>query len=94
MLALKWTNSMKWALLPSLLLAAPGSWKDLITELMEGPLVGSFLQQERVGWRLRFLWHAFQTDKRYVSFYMKVALKYHINLFFKFVIIKTQSIIR
>ena len=27
------------------------------------------------------------------TFYMKVALKYHINLFFKFVIIKTQSII-
>ncbi len=28
------------------------------------------------------------------TFYTKVALKYHINLFFKFVIIKTQSIIR
>jgi hypothetical protein len=28
------------------------------------------------------------------TFYMKVALKYHINIFLKFVIIKTQSIIR
>ena len=28
------------------------------------------------------------------TFYMKVTLKYHINLFFKFVIIKTQLSIR
>ena len=28
------------------------------------------------------------------TFYMKVAIKYYINLFFKFIIIKTQLIIR
>ena len=56
----------------------------------------SFLQQEldedkdfRVTF-FKLLNGAFRTK----TFYIKVALKYRINLFFKFIIIKTQSIIR
>ena len=56
----------------------------------------SFLQQELDGDKdfrdtlFKLLNGAFRVK----TFYIKVALKYHINLFFKFVIIKTQSIIR
>lgn len=46
----------------------------------------------KIGWKFGYLWHAFKLlndVSRAKTFYIKVTLKYQINIFIKFVIIKT-----
>ena len=57
----------------------------------------AFISPTRVEWNFRYSWHAFKLLNgvfRAETFYVKVSLKHQINLFLKFIIIKTQLITR